>query len=426
MRARWSCEHDGHVDNLCLPSTSQPSPPAGEPKPFPGQPNPLTVLTLADLRRRRSLKWRAYHPNVLPLWVAEMDTLLAPAIREALAEAVAGGDTGYAVSADPTGVVEAFAEFMAQRHGTSVEPAACTLVPDVLRGIGAVLSQLTGGGEGVLINPPVYHPFFSYIRFAGRRVVESPLVPDPTGRWGLDLDRLEADLARPEVTSYLLCNPHNPTGTVFGRSELLAIAGLAERHGVRMLVDEIHGPLVYPGGTFTPFLSLAGESAAAASAIVFTSASKAWNLPGLVAGLMVAGPDARGDVVSVPAPAIRGVGHFGVIAAEAAFRGGGAWLDALIEGLDANRKLLGSLLAAELPEIRYRAPDATYLAWLDCRELGFADPAAEFLRRGVAVNSGDMFGRQGSGHVRLNIATSPEILAKAVRRMSTDQGVDLD
>ena len=358
------------------------------------------------------MKWRAYPPEVLPLWVAEMDTLLAPAIRAALVTAVETGDTGYA---HPGRLAEAFAGFAARRYGWTVDPAACVLVPDVLRGIVALLQHVTG----ILINPPVYHPFYSYIRFAGRKVVETPLTRDQTGRWGLDLERLGADLSRPEVTGYLLCNPHNPTGTVFDRAELLAIATLAERHGVRMFVDEIHGPLVYPGSTFTPFITLADESPAAAASFSFTSASKAWNLPGLTAALAVAGPEATADLIRVPAAAQHGAGLFGVIAGEAAFRCGGQWLDALLAGLDANRGLLGRLLSSELPEIGYRPVDATYLAWLDCRELGLANPAEEFLRRGVAVNAGSMFGRGGAQHVRLNFATSPEILTAAVQRMAT-------
>ncbi len=386
------------------------------PGPYP--PSPLTELTLQELRTRRSVKWRKYPPDVLPLWVAEMDAPLAPPIRDALDAAIAAGDTGYV---HPGELAEAFSEFALARFGWAVDPAACAIVPDVMEGVAAVLERATAPGDGVLINPPVYPPFFSAIASVGRTVVESPLVPDATGRWGLDLGRLDRDLARPDVTAYLLCNPHNPTGTVFGRDELLAVAGLAERHGVRLLVDEIHAPLVYPGTTFTPLLTLAGEADAAAAAVVFTSASKAWNLAGLKCALTVAGPRAPVDAGRLQAQLLFGAGLPGVIASEVAFRSGSPWLDTLLTGLDANRALLSRLLAEALPGIGYRPPDATYLAWLDCRQLPLTEePARVFLRQGrIAVNPGPTFGDCGRGHVRLNFATSPEILAAGVGRMAS-------
>lgn len=191
--------------------------------------SPLTALNLGALRRRRSAKWSTYPPDVLPLWVAEMDTPLAEPIQAALHEAVERGDTGYPV---PGRLPEAYAGFAGQRFGWHPQVRAMALVPDVMQGIAAVLAAVTEPGSAVVINPPVYPPFFSVPPLAGRRLVECPLVPEH-GRFGLDLDRLATDLAWPEVGAYLLCNPHNPTGTVFTRPELLAVAELAERHRVR-------------------------------------------------------------------------------------------------------------------------------------------------------------------------------------------------
>jgi cystathionine beta-lyase len=293
------------------------------------------------------------------------------------------------------------------------------LVPDVMQGIVAVLEAVTAPGSAVVINPPVYPPFFSFLPRAGRRLVESPLVPDGD-RWSLDLDRLAADLAQPGVGAYLLCNPHNPTGTVFTRTELLAVAELAARHRVRVLVDEIHAPLVYSGATHIPFLSLADQAPAAASGFAVVTASKAWNLAGLKAALVVAGPAAVALLDRVPHDVQEGAGLLGVIAAEAALTEGLPWLDALLVGLDANRHLLATLLADMLPEIRYRPPDGTYLAWLDCRNLALPDEAsAHFLQHGrVAVNAGHTFGAAGAGFVRLNLATHPDIVTDAVTRMA--------
>jgi cysteine-S-conjugate beta-lyase len=374
--------------------------------------SPLTELSLADLRRRRSLKWRRYPEDVLPLWVAEMDVPLAPPVRSALADAVELGDTGYA---HLDGLADAFVDFAARRFGWAPDPALIRLVPDVMHGIVEVLAVLTAPGDGVLVNTPVYPPFFSFLALAGRRVVESPLALTADG-YRLDLDRLATDLARPEVHVYLLCNPHNPTGLVLSATELAAVAALAAEYGVRVLVDEIHAPLTYPGVGFVPYLSLPEPG----PAVVFTSASKAWNLAGLKAALAVAGPAGAADLDRLPAEVAFGAGLFGVIAAQAAFRHGTPWLDALLAGLDANRRLLGELIAAQLPEVGYHPPDATYLAWLDCTRLGLGDdPSEAFCEHGrVAVNAGPTFGAPGRGYVRVNFATRPDLLVEGVDRLA--------
>jgi cystathionine beta-lyase len=370
--------------------------------------NPLTVLALDQLRERHSVKWRLYPPDVLPLFVAEMDTPLAPPIADALATAVAQGDTGYANGGR---LAEAFAGFSADRFGWEPDPARTFLVPGVMGGVGIVLRGLTRPGDGVVINPPVYHPFFSFLPMNGRRVVECPLVDG-----ALDFDRLASCFAEPGVTTYLLCNPHNPTGVVYTRADLETIAELAARHRVRVVADEIHAPLVYPGSAHIPYLSLPGT----ADAIVLTSASKAWNVPGLTAAVAIGGQTAAAELADLPHEAFFGSGLFGVIAGEAAFRAGGPWLDDLLAGLDANRRLLADLVATHLPGVRYRVPAATYLAWLDFRAFDLPDdPAAIFLDKArVALNSGPMFGTEGTGWARINFATSPEILTTAVTRIA--------
>jgi cystathionine beta-lyase len=380
--------------------------------------NPLELLTTAELRSRRSLKWRRYEPDVLPMWVAEMDTRLAPPIAAAVAGTVAAGDTGYAHIG---GFGEAFAGFARRRYGGwSPDPGRMVLIPDVNSGIAEVLPLVTAPGEAVVINTPAYPPFARTITAAGRTVVASPLRRDDTGAYTLDLDRLDHDLARPDVSAYLLCHPHNPTGLVLSRAELTAVADLAEAHHVRLLVDEIHAPLCYPGVGFTPLASLA--HAAADAAIVFVAASKAWHLAGLKAALALAPGDAGWA-------ALRGAGRgtagiLGVIASEVAFTAGDEWLDALIAGLDTNRHLLATLLAERLPGAVYRPPDATYLAWLDLRAFGLGDdPAEALLARGrVALAPGPPFGADGNGYARLNFATSAGRLAEGVGRMATALG----
>jgi cysteine-S-conjugate beta-lyase len=375
--------------------------------------NPLTELDLVTLRRRRSMKWRRYPEEVLPLWVAEMDTPLAPAVVDALSQAVWLGDTGYA---DVGRLAEVFAGFAYDRFGWWPDPAHCTLVGDVAQGIVEVLKVVTEPGDVVLIGGPTYSPFRRIIPQAGRALRENPMVRGADGRFRLDLDRLASDLAATEVTAYLLVNPHNPTGSVPSRADLVAVATLCEEHGVRLLSDEIHAPLVYPGAQFVPVLSLPE----AERAIAFVSASKAWNLAGLKGALAVAGPAAVADLRAVPEDAGIAAGIFGVIASEAAFRAGVPWLDDLMVGLDHNRTLLESLLAKHLPGVGYTPPEATFLAWLDCSNLGLGDdPAAHFLDRGrVALSAGPEFGPMGRGYARLNFATSPEILTEGVQRMA--------
>lgn len=368
----------------------------------------------ADLPTRRSEKWRHHPPDVLPAWVAEMDVVLAEPVRAALADAVARSDTGYP---HPGGVAEAFAGFAARRYGWPVAPERVGLAPDVARATTELLRVLTAPGDGVVINPPVYPPFFAWIASTGRRVVASPLARDGGG-WTLDLDRLAADYAG-GARVHLLCNPHNPTGLVLSPGQLAAVAELADRHGVRLVVDEIHAPLTHAPAVHTPFGSL--DAPAARSAFTLVSASKAWNLAGLKCALIVAGPDAVRDLAALPVDTAESAGHLGVLGTEAAFAAGDAWLDAVLDALDANRRLLAALIPAHLPGVRFHVPDATYLAWLDLRACGLGDdPAAAILERGrVALSRGLDFGPEGAGFARLNFGTAPPLVREAVRRTAT-------
>ena len=377
---------------------------------------PFDDLTLAELRQRQSLKWRRYPPDVLPLWVAEMDTRPAPAVRSALDRALDLGDTGYPWG---QGYAEAYADLAATAWGWRPDPTGATLVADVMTGVVEVLRLVTDPGDAVVIVPPVYPPFFAFVRHAGRRVVEAPLRADDR----LDLEALERACVEASAggrrAALLLSNPHNPTGTVHTADELAAVAVLAERHGVRVLADEIHAPLTYPGTgpAFTPYLSVPG----AERGFVIFSASKAWNLAGLKAGLAVAGPGARDELATMPEVVSHGPSSLGVIAHTAALREGQDWLAEHLVGLDAQRRLLRTLLAERLPAVGYRMPGATYLAWLDCRPLGLPqEPAAFFLEQArVALGVGPDFGRPGAGHVRLNFATSTAVLTEAVERMAS-------
>ncbi|OBG19302.1 MalY/PatB family protein [Mycobacterium sp. 852002-51057_SCH5723018] len=388
--------------------------------------NPLEELTLEQLRQRTSMKWRAHPGDVLPLWVAEMDVNLAPTVADALRRAIDIGDTGYPCG---TAFAEAVSEFASRRwqwHDLDVSRTA--VVPDVMLGVVEMLRLVTDRGDAVIVNSPVYAPFYAFVSHDGRRVVEAPLGPD--GR--IDLDALEEAFGRARAAggrvAYLLCNPHNPTGSVHTADELRAVADLARRFGVRVVSDEIHAPVVLSGSRFVPYLTVPG----AENALALTSASKAWNLSGLKAALAIAGPEAAADLRRLPEEVSHGPSHLGVIAHAEAFRSGADWLDTLLQGLDENRTLLGDLVTEHLPGVKYQAPQGTYLAWLDCRQLGFDEEAADGLavvadlsgparwfldHARVALSSGHVFGTGGAGHIRLNFATSRQILAEALSRM---------
>ncbi|CAN5150517.1 aminotransferase class I/II-fold pyridoxal phosphate-dependent enzyme [soil metagenome] len=373
--------------------------------------HPYDDLRLTELRRRRSMKWRQHPADVLPVQVAELDFPLAEPVRAALADLAERGDTGYSSGLE---LPEAYADFAAYRYGQAIDPASCHLVGDVMQGVYVALRLFTEPGAGIVICPPVYHPFFSTIEAAGRAVVPVPLAA------GNDLDfaGLEAAFAQ-GASVFLLCTPHNPVGRVWSTEDLMSVAELAARYGVLVLADEIHAPLTYPGVRHTPFGSL--DYHAVARSISFVSASKAWNLPGLKCALAVTGSAELGSRwARLPELVPVAASIFGVAASVAAFTEGRSWLDDTLGYLDGNRALLGRLLAERLPGVRWVPPEATYLAWLDCSSLGLGDdPGSVFLERGrVALDRGPRFGEPGAGFARFNFGTSRSLVTEAVDRMA--------
>ena len=298
----------------------------------------LSVDPLEVLRQRRSAKWQTYPADVLPLTVAEMDFALAAPIADALREAVERSDAGYAMAVPDLG--RALAGFAARRWNWDLDPASVTAVTDVGVGVVELLRVLTRPGDAVAISPPVYPPFFDWVAEAGTRLLEVPLACDAAG-WRLDLAALEAAFAT-HPAAYVLCNPHNPVGRVHSADELAALVRLARIYRVAIVSDEIHGPLVLPGATFTPLLTVPGAAEVAVSVL---SASKAWNLAGLkCAAVVTAAPRMAAVTGRFPADTRWRIGHFGVISAVAAFTAGEPWLDQLLRTLDHRRLLLGDLL----------------------------------------------------------------------------------
>ena len=377
---------------------------------------PLRALKLDELRLRTSEKWREYPDDVLPLFVAETDFALAPAVSAALTRAIESGDTGYIASRTP--LPEAFAAFAQRRFDWELDPRQVWTTADVSMGIVEILRRVISPGERVVVTPPVYPPFFDLVAEAQGVDVRVPLNDTGAG-WELDLEGIEREFAA-GARVVLLCNPHNPTGTSHSRTSLEALASLAARYGAAVISDEIHAPLVQPDSGFAPFLSVSDEARAVGYAV--TSASKAFNLAGLKCALMVtAAPTTAKVVQDLPVEVTWRTGQLGLLAAVAAFdEASDPWLDSLLAALDENRRLLRDLLAEHIPAARYRIPDAGYLAWIDLSRAGLGDnPSKRILREAkVALHFGPAFGEQGRGYVRLNFGTSPEIITEAVLRVA--------
>jgi cystathionine beta-lyase len=376
----------------------------------------LDALTAAELRERGSLKWTRFDGDPIGAWVAEMDFGTAPPVLAALRSAVETGEFGYLPPRARAELAGACADWQLRRYGWAVPPEHVFPVTDVLTGLELVIRHFTRPSSPVIVPTPAYMPFLTVPPLQGREVIEVPMARD-RDRYVLDLDGVDRAY-RAGGHLLVLCNPANPVGRVLTAAELAAVTEVVDRHGGRVFADEVHAPLVYPGHRHAPYA--ATSPTAAAHTLTATSASKAWNLPGLrCAQLIVSDPaDARAcrrlaEVVPA-APST-----LGVAAAVAAYRAGQPWLDDVLGYLDRNRHALGELVATHLPTVGYTPPEGTYLAWLDCRRLGLDEPPAGYFqaRAGVALVDGAACGRAGRGHVRLNFATPLPILREAVGRM---------
>jgi cystathionine beta-lyase len=311
---------------------------------------------------------------------------------------------------------------MAERFGWRVDPQRVEVLTDVVQGLYVALDRFAAPGEGVVVQTPVYPPFLHAVRDTGRRLVENPLV-EGLARFAIDLDGLRAAID-PATRVLLLCNPQNPTGRVFERGELEALAELALRHELVVVADEIHADLVYAEGTagrrrHVPFATLAPE--VEARTITLTSATKAFNIPGLRCAVAHFGSEElRRRFVSLPRHVRGGLGALGLAATAAAWGESQPWLDAVLRTLAGNRAFVAEFVGASLPGVVHHPPEASYLAWLDCRPLALGpSPQRFFLERAkVALSPGEAFGRPGQGFVRLNFGTSRALLGEILERMA--------
>ncbi len=359
-------------------------------------------------------KWSRYDAEVLPCWVADMDFVPMRAIRDSLRVAAEIADLGYPPISERSGLPEAFAAWALRRWRWAIDPGHVHLSPDVVGGIDNCIEALTAPGDGVVVQTPIYPPFMGSVRAAGRRLVEHPLVAGQ-----IDFDALAQLLAAQRPRMLLLCNPHNPSGRCFTAAELSQLGALAERNDVIVVSDEIHGDLVFDGRTHVPFASL--DRALAARTITLSSASKAFNIAGLrLAVCHVSNERLRGKLLALPPHRWAAYSTLAVRATLAAWTADGErWLAQCVAHLQAMR----DRLAARLPGILYgavhRPPEATYLSWIDCRQIDFGAEPAQFLleRARVAVSPGGDFGAPGVGHIRINFATSAPLLDEIMSRI---------
>ena len=374
----------------------------------------LQALTPDRLRARRTLKWATQPDDVLAMWVAEMDYPTAPAITAALHRAVDAETFGYPLEAAESGLADVLVTELGRRHGWQIQPDDVFLVADVMRGMTLALDAFSGRGEPVVITTPVYMPFFDIVKLSGRPQVHVPMV-EVDGRPTFDLDGLDRALAAGART-VLLCNPYNPLGRVLDRDELTAFAAVVERHGARVIADEIHAPLVWEG-THVPYATL--SPATAGHAVTLLSASKAWNLPGLkCAQVVTSNADDRTAWERIPRWAKVGVASLGVEASIAAYRDSEEWLQEVRALLTRHAALVAEAVDG-MPGVRHRRNEGTYLAWLDCTELELdVDPADWFLEHArVALSPGRPFRAPAHRFARLNFATTTAILEESLDRM---------
>ena len=359
--------------------------------------------------------------TMIPMWVADMDFPSPPAIRDALAGVLARGTWGYTVSGDADR--QALCDYWARRHSVTIERESVLLSPCVVTGLKLALRVVTKPGDGVLINPPVYGPFFMSIRANGRKVVESPLVRDGDGRYTMDLADMEGKLASGEAKAVMLCSPHNPCGRAWSEEELTAVVALCRRYGAPIVCDEIHADFVYAPNTHHSILTIPG---AREIAVMLCAASKTFNVAGLEQSAIVCCNEAVRKAIAedMAASGVKAGNAFALAATRAAYTGCDAWLDGLMDYLAGSRDMVAAFVAERMPRVRLTPLEATYLMWLDCSALGVTQDEllARIRAAHVKVNDGLFFGEQGRGFIRLNIGCPRSQIREALTRLATVLG----
>jgi cystathionine beta-lyase len=373
-----------------------------------------------DRRNTGASKWDAVgkrfgSEDVIPLWVADMDFSSPQCVIDAIVKRAEHGVYGYAVQQDA--YFEAIVKWFKTRHHWQIERDWIAPAPGVVPALSVIVQAFTEPQDGVLIQPPVYHPFKKVISVWDRKVIENPLV-ERNGRYEIDFADLEIKAAQAKVM--FLCSPHNPVGRVWTPEELQRVGEICLRHGVLVISDEIHADLIFRGHRHTPFASLSPQFAE--HSLTCAAPSKTFNLAGLTTAYVIApNPALKKRYEAMLNKASMGeLNIFGIEAMIAAYEGGAEWLDALLEYLEGNLEYLKGFVAEHLPQIRVIEPEGTYLVWLDCTKLNLSVKELDrfFVHKaGLALNEGHLFGREGEGFQRVNIACPRQLLVKGMEQL---------
>lgn len=380
---------------------------------------PYDFDSLPPRRHTDSLKWQRYG-DALPLWVADMDFPAPEPVLTALHERIAHGVFGYGAPADA--LTEALCARLVDLYRWTVTPEQIVYLPGLVCGLNVVCRAIGAPGDDVIVQTPVYPPFLAAPAHQERRLVSAELTAElRDGRLYYSFDDAAfAAAITPRTRLFILCHPHNPVGRAFTVDELTRLAALCERHDLTICSDEIHCDLLLDGRRHTPFAALNPDIAQ--RCITLMAPSKTFNIPGLGASFaIIQNPELRRRCKQALRGIVPDVNILGLVAAQAAYQYGDDWLQALLTYLTANRNYVADFVARRLPSVRTTAPEATYLAWLDCREAGIpGNPHTFFLQQaGVALNDGAMFGPGGDGFVRLNFGCARALLTEGLERMET-------
>ncbi len=375
---------------------------------------------LASLLQHKSEKWTGFARDVLPLPVAEMDFPVADPIKKLLHDMVDASDLGYLGNIPEMGT--SFAHFAQERWNWKVDPLQVRIGTDVGVAVVEILRVIAKPGDKVLVNSPVYQNFYNWLEETGMEKVDVPFTRTGSDEgsnnpWELNWPEIESAYAS-GIKVHMICSPHNPLGRIYTKEELLRFVGLAKKYNVIIISDEIHAPLTYKDSVFIPTLALGPD--AESVCITVTAASKGWNIAGLKCAIIITqNEEMKEKMTHLPFALHYRASLPGAYASAIAFKEGGVWLDSVIEILNQNRYLIQDLLATTLPSVTYHIPQNGYLAWLDLTALNLGDdPGATLIERGkVAFNSGHFYAPQTSQYVRLNFATSSEIITEAIHRI---------
>ena len=369
-----------------------------------------------DRRATNSYKWDSAPEGVLPMWVADMDFRTAPAIIDALQKRVAHGIFGY--TRVPDAYYDAVTSWFSRRHGWDIDREWIIYTSGVVPAVSVVIKALTVPGDKVIVQTPVYNCFFSSIRNNGCEIVSNPL-RRTADTYEMDFDALERCAADPRAKVMLLCNPHNPAGRVWTPDELTRLGNICLRNGVTVVADEIHCELVYQGFKYTPFASL--SDAFLHRSVTCVSPSKAFNIAGLqIANIVAFDNDLRSRIdKAININEVCDVNPFGVAATIAAYNEGEEWLSQLVDYLHGNYEAMAEFCRRELPEFPITRLEGTYLVWMDCSSLGMPSDALEHALLDDArlwLNAGTMYGAEGEGYMRWNIACPRSVMLDGLNR----------